>query len=124
LQNKRDLSGDHGYCNPTVASCPSDGRKHKDDVIGFLKATILLRIDWLSGWNGALLWATWAAEGRLRSPVDLPRWGCIFAAAEGRRKIATVRNGQLYSLRGEPLDLFLVGAGVVGLDGNAVTGRI
>jgi hypothetical protein len=50
--------------------------------------------------------------------------GDIFAAAEGRRKIATVRNGQLYSLRGEPLDLFLVGAGVVGLDGNAVTGRI
>jgi hypothetical protein len=45
----------------------------------------------------------------------------IFIAAEGKRKIATVRNGQLYSLRGEPLDLFLVGAGVVGLDGNATT---
>jgi hypothetical protein len=42
--------------------------------------------------------------------------GDIFVAAEGKRKIATVRNGQLYSLRGEPLDLFLVGAGVVGLD--------
>jgi hypothetical protein len=35
--------------------------------MGFLKATILLRIDWLSICNGALLWATWAAEGRRRA---------------------------------------------------------
>jgi len=47
--------------------------------------------------------------------------GDIFVAAEGKRKIATVRNGQLYSLQGDPLDLFLVGTGVVGLDGNSAT---
>ncbi|MGX1320755.1 hypothetical protein AB7M17_004208 [Bradyrhizobium sp. USDA 377] len=47
--------------------------------------------------------------------------GDIFVAAEGKRKIATVRNGQLYSLQGEPLDLFLKGTGVIGLDGNAET---
>jgi hypothetical protein len=47
--------------------------------------------------------------------------GDIFAAAPEKRKIATVSNGQLYSLRGEPLDLFLVGTGVVGLDGNSET---
>ncbi len=47
--------------------------------------------------------------------------GDIFAASEGKRKIATVRNGQLYSLQGEPLDLFLEGTGVIGLDGNAAT---
>ena len=45
--------------------------------------------------------------------------GYIFV--EGKRKIATVRNGQLYSLQGDPLDLFLAGVGVVGLDGNSAT---
>jgi hypothetical protein len=40
----------------------------------------------------------------------------------GRKaKIATVREGQLYSLQGKPPDLFLKGAGVVGLDGNSET---
>jgi hypothetical protein len=47
--------------------------------------------------------------------------GDIFVAADGKRKIATARDGRLYSLQGEPLDLFLEGAGVVGLDGNAET---
>jgi hypothetical protein len=47
--------------------------------------------------------------------------GDIFAASEGKRKIATVHDGQLYSLKGDPLDLFLVGTGVVGLDGNSST---
>jgi hypothetical protein len=47
--------------------------------------------------------------------------GDIFVGAEAKRKIAIVRNGQLYSLQGEPLDLFLVGTGVVGLDGNSAT---
>jgi hypothetical protein len=47
--------------------------------------------------------------------------GDIFVGAEGKRKIAIVRDGQLYSLQGEPLDLFLAGAGVIGLDGNADT---
>ena len=47
--------------------------------------------------------------------------GDIFTAAPEKRKIATVSNGQLYSLCGEPLGLFLVGTGVVGLDGNSET---
>lgn len=47
--------------------------------------------------------------------------GNIFAVAEGRGKIATVHNDQLYSLEGRPLDLFIVGTGVVGLDGNPAT---
>lgn len=47
--------------------------------------------------------------------------GDIFAAAQGKRKIATVRNGELFSLQGRPLDLFLRGTGVIGLDGNSAT---
>lgn len=47
--------------------------------------------------------------------------GDIFVAAEGKRKIAIVRNGRLYSLQGEPLDLFLKGTSIIGLDGNAET---
>jgi len=47
--------------------------------------------------------------------------GDIFIAEGGKRKIATVRDGELYSLQGKPLDLFLRGTGVIGLDGNAET---
>jgi hypothetical protein len=45
----------------------------------------------------------------------------VFAEVGSKRKIATVRDGRLYSLRGEPLDLFLRGTEVIGLDGNAGT---